>query len=155
RAKRQDALFIRKIPSRLGNWVIRKVTGSNMLDLGCTLRVMRRDLAKSLTLYGEMHRFISVMAEQAGYRLIQGPVRPHPRTAGKTKYTLSRTFRVMLDLITVEFLHSYVTRPMHMMGLAGIASIALGFVFLLVTILMKAFEGTFMTGNPFLLLSTI
>ncbi|MFO0964126.1 MAG: glycosyltransferase family 2 protein [Gemmataceae bacterium] len=155
RAKRQDHLFIRKIPSKLGNWVIRKVTGSTMLDLGCTLRVMRKDLAKSLTLYGEMHRFISVMAQQAGYRLIQVPVRHHPRTAGKTKYTLSRTFRVMLDLITVKFLHSYVTRPMHIMGLAGIASIFFGFVFLIITVLMKVFQGQFMTGNPFLLLSTI
>lgn len=155
RAKRQDALFIRKVPSRIANWLIRKVTGTTMHDLGCTLRVMRREVAQSFTLYGEMHRFIPVLAEQAGANLIQVPVRHHPRTAGKTKYTLSRTFRVLLDLITVKFMHSYVTRPMHMMGLAGLASIFFGFVSLMATILMKYFDGIFMTGNPFLLLSAM
>jgi len=155
RAKRQDHLFIRKVPSRIANWLIRKVTGTTMHDLGCTLRVMRRDVAKSLTLYGEMHRFIPVMAEQAGAKLIQLPVRHHPRTAGKTKYTLSRTFRVMLDLITVKFLHSYVTRPMHMMGMAGLFSIFLGFLSLAATVGMKIFEGEDMTGNPLLQLSCV
>lgn len=154
RVKRQDSI-LRKIPSRLANWLIRKVTGSAMRDLGCTLRVMRRDLAKSLTLYGEMHRFIPVLAEQTGAKLIQVPVRHHPRSAGKTKYTLSRTFRVFLDLITVKFLHSYVTRPMHVMGLAGLGSIFLGFLSLLGTIAMKVLENEDMTGNPLLLLSAL
>jgi glycosyltransferase involved in cell wall biosynthesis len=155
RAKRQDHLFIRKIPSHLGNWLIRKVTGVQTKDLGCTLRAMRRDLAESIPLYGEMHRFINVLAQQAGARLTQIPVRHHPRTAGKTKYTLSRTFRVVLDLITVTFMHSYLTRPMHIMGLAGLCSMGLGFVCLVITVLMKSLSGTFMTGNPFLLLSAI
>lgn len=155
REKRQDHLFIRKIPSLIGNWLIRRVTGATMRDLGCTLRVMRRDLAKSLQLYGEMHRFIPVLAQQTGAKLLQVPVRHHPRTAGKTKYTLSRTFRVILDLITVKFLHSYVTRPMHMMGTAGLACISLGFLSLLATIGLKIFEGEDMTGNPLLLLSCL
>ena len=155
RAKRQDHLFVRKIPSLLGNWLIRKVTGVHTKDLGCTLRVMRRELAESIPLYGEMHRFINVLAHQQGARLTQIPVRHHPRTAGKTKYSLSRAFRVVLDLITVTFLHSYLTRPMHIMGLAGLCSISLGFVSLIITILMKAYGHTYMTGNPFLLLSAI
>jgi hypothetical protein len=94
-----------------------------------------------------------VLAEQYGARLVQVPVRHHPRTAGKTKYTLSRTFRVVLDLITVKFMHSYLTRPMHVLGLGGLCAMALGFVSLLATIWIKSRYGTYMTGNPLLLLS--
>jgi glycosyltransferase involved in cell wall biosynthesis len=155
RAKRQDGIVIRKIPSYCGNWLIRKVTGVTIKDMGCTLRVMRRDLAECLTLYGEMHRFIPVLAQQAGAHMLQVPVRHYPRRAGKTKYNITRTFRVILDLITVKFLHTYVTRPMHAMGLAGLTSIALGFVSLFATMAMKWAYGTFMTGNPLLLLSAM
>jgi glycosyltransferase involved in cell wall biosynthesis len=150
RANRQDRLFVRKIPSLLGNWLIRKVTGVHIKDMGCTLRAMRRDLAEALPLYGELHRFVPVLAQQYGGRLAQIPVRHHPRTAGKTKYNLSRTVRVVLDLITVKFLHSYLTRPMHVMGLAGLVAMALGGVSLLATIWMKSHSGIFMTGNPLL-----
>jgi glycosyltransferase involved in cell wall biosynthesis len=153
RQNRQDHLFIRKIPSLLGNWLIRKVTGVRLKDMGCTLRAMRRELVETIPLYGEMHRFVPVLMQQSGGRLVQIPVRHHPRTAGKTKYNLTRTFRVILDLITVKFLHSYLTRPMHVMGLAGLLSMALGVVSLLATIWMKSAHGTFMTGNPLLLLS--
>jgi glycosyltransferase involved in cell wall biosynthesis len=155
RARRQDNFVIRKLPSLLANWLIRKVTGSTIKDMGCTLRAMRRDLAESLPLYGEMHRFVPVLALQYGGRLAQMPVRHHPRTAGKTKYNLTRTFRVLLDLITIKFLHSYLTRPMHIMGLAGLMSMGLGALSLLVTFWMKSHFGTFMTGNPFLLLSAL
>jgi glycosyltransferase involved in cell wall biosynthesis len=155
RAKRQDGFLLRKLPSLLGNWLIRKVTGVPIKDMGCTLRALRRELAGSLPLYGEMHRFVPVLAQQAGARLVQVPVRHHPRLAGKTKYNLSRAFRVILDLITVKFLHSYLTRPMHVMGLAGLVSMGLGVVSLLATILMKWHSGVFMTGNPLLLLSAM
>jgi glycosyltransferase involved in cell wall biosynthesis len=155
RAKRQDGFLIRKIPSYCGNWLIRYVTGVTVKDMGCTLRVMRRDLAQCLTIYGEMHRFIPVLAQQAGAKMLQVPVKHHPRLAGKTKYNLTRTFRVVLDLITVKFLHTYVTRPMHAMGMAGMVSIGLGIVSLITTIAMKWLYGTFMTGNPFLLLSAM
>jgi glycosyltransferase involved in cell wall biosynthesis len=155
RAKRQDNLWIRKIPSLLGNWLIRKVTGVKIKDLGCTLRVMKRDLAEAIPLYGEMHRFIPVLAQQAGARLIQVPVRHHSRTAGKTKYTLSRTVRVLLDLITVKFLHSYLTRPMHVMGSAGLVCMFLGLLSLLATVAMKWHSGLWMTGNPFLHLAAL
>src|SRR5262249_32566276 len=126
RAKRQDNWLIRKIPSLLANWLIRQVTGVRIKDMGCTLRALRRDLADALPLYGEMHRFVPVLAQQYGARLAQIPVRHHPRIAGRTKYNLTRTFRVVLDLITVKFLHSYLTRPMHVMGLGGLISMGLG-----------------------------
>ena len=113
RARRQDALIIRKIPSRIANWLIRYVTGSPIRDMGCTIRVFRRDLAESLPLYGEMHRFIPVLCLMHGARIIQIPVRHHARIHGQTKYNLTRTFRVILDLITIKFLSSFVTRPMH------------------------------------------
>jgi hypothetical protein len=155
REKRQDRLFVRKIPSLIGNWLIRQVTGVQIKDMGCTLRAMRRDLVEGLPLYGEMHRYIPVLAHQFGGRLLQVPVRHHPRTAGKSKYNLSRTFRVLLDLITVKFLHSYLTRPMHVMGLAGLIAMGLGGLSLIVTVWMKATTGLWMTGNPLLLLSAL
>lgn len=153
RAHRQDNFIIRKLPSFLGNWIIRKVTGVQIKDLGCTLRAMRRDLAQSLPLYGEMHRFIPVLAQQCGARMIQVPVRHHPRTAGKTKYNLTRSFRVMLDLITVKFMHSYLTRPMHVVGLAGFASMGLGALTFLATIWMRLYLDEHINRNPLFLMS--
>jgi glycosyltransferase involved in cell wall biosynthesis len=155
RAKRQDHFLIRKLPSWIANWIIRKVTDVPIKDMGCTLRALRRDLADALPLYGEMHRYIPVLAQQHGARLAQIPVRHHPRTAGKTKYNLTRTVRVVLDLITIKFLYSYMTRPMHVMGLAGLVSMGLGFLSLLLTLFMKWRSGLWMTGNPFLLLSVM
>jgi glycosyltransferase involved in cell wall biosynthesis len=155
RANRQDHFFIRKVPSLIANWLIRKVTGVHIKDMGCTLRAMRRDLAEALPLYGEMHRFVPVLAQQYGGRLAQIPVRHHPRKAGQTKYNLWRTVRVVLDLITVKFLHNYLTRPMHVLGLAGLVSMGLGGVSLLATVWIKARYGIFMTGNPLLLLSVM
>jgi hypothetical protein len=103
-----------------------------------------------------MHRFVPVLAQQYGGRLAQIPVRHHPRVAGKTKYNLSRTFRVVLDLMTVKFLHSYLTRPMHVLGLAGLVSMGLGVVSLLATVAMKWHNPEmWMTRNPFLLLSVM
>jgi glycosyltransferase involved in cell wall biosynthesis len=157
RANRQDHFLIRKLPSLMGNWLIRKVTGVTIKDMGCTLRAMRRELATSLPLYGEMHRFIPVLAQQYGGRLLQIPVRHHPRVAGKTKYNLWRSVRVVLDLITVKFLHSYLTRPMHVMGAAGLISMGLGVVSLLATVWMKhvSKNPVNMTGNPLLHLSVM
>jgi glycosyltransferase involved in cell wall biosynthesis len=157
RANRQDHLLVRKLPSLAANWLIRKVTGVHIKDMGCTLRVMRRDLAESLPLYGEMHRFIPVLVQMHGAKVAQVPVQHHRRVAGKTKYTLSRTVRVVLDLITVKFLYSYLTRPMHVMGTAGLAAMGLGVVSLLATLWMKycSAHPVFLTGNPLLLLSAM
>lgn len=155
RANRQDHLFVRKVPSWIANWLIRKVTGVTILDMGCTLRAMRRELAEALPLQGEMHRFVPVLAHQYGGRLAQVPVRHHPRVAGQTKYTLSRTVRVLLDLITIKFLHSYLTRPMHFLGLGGFLAMGLGVVILLVALATKWIEGTSLVRNPLLLLSVM
>jgi len=155
RANRQDNLLIRKVPSLMANWLIRKVTGVPIMDMGCTLRAMRRDLAESLPLYGEMHRFVPVLAQQHGARLLQVPVRHHPRRAGQTKYTLSRTFRVLLDLITVKFLYSYLTRPMHVMGSAGLISMGLGFLSLLAAVVIKFAYDTSLVRQPLLHLSVM
>lgn len=155
RANRQDHWLVRKIPSLLGNWLIRKVTGVQIKDMGCTLRAMRRDLAEALPLYGELHRFVPVLAQQYGGRLAQIPVRHRARTAGKTKYNLTRTVRVILDLITVKFLHSYLTRPMHVMGLAGLFAMGLGGLSFLATVWIKIRFGIYWTGNPLLLFSVM
>jgi glycosyltransferase involved in cell wall biosynthesis len=158
RKNRQDKFLVRKLPSLAGNWLIRRVTGVTIKDMGCTLRVMRRELAEALPLYGEMHRFVPVLAKMHGARVVQVDVNHQPRTAGKTKYTtLSRSVRVFLDLLTVKFLHSYVTRPLHALGVPGLAAMALGVVSLLATIWMKygASNPVFMTGNPLLLLSVL
>jgi glycosyltransferase involved in cell wall biosynthesis len=155
RAHRQDNILIRTIPSLIANWLIRKVTGVRIKDMGCTLRALRRDLADALPLYGEMHRFVPVLAQQYGARLTQIPVRHHPRRSGQTKYNLTRTVRVVLDLITVKFMHSYLTRPMHVLGLGGLVAMALGVVSLLATAWMKYHDRTNMTGNPLLHLSVM
>lgn len=155
RANRQDGFWLRKFPSFIANWIIRKVTGCSIKDMGCTIRVMKRDLAVALPLYGEMHRFIPVLAQMCGGRLTQVPVKHHPRVAGKTKYNLTRTLRVVLDLITVKFLYSYLTRPMHFLGTVGLFAIGLGFASVLGTIGMKLYNQTDMTGNPLLLLSVM
>ena len=155
RANRQDGFWLRKFPSFIANWIIRKVTGCSIKDMGCTIRVMKRDLAVALPLYGEMHRFIPVLAQMCGGRLTQVPVKHHPRVAGKTKYNLTRTLRVVLDLITVKFLYSYLTRPMHFLGTGGLIAIGLGFASVIGAIAMKLFSETDMTGNPLLLLSVM
>jgi hypothetical protein len=111
------------------------------------LRVIRREVATSMRIYGEMHRFIPVLAQQQGAKIAQIPVKHHPRRAGKSKYTLSRTGRVFLDLITIKFLSSYLTRPMHFLGGLGLFIIFLGFCSLTAVIIMSR--------NPLLLLSVL
>ncbi|MCX7664806.1 MAG: glycosyltransferase family 2 protein [Gemmataceae bacterium] len=155
RLKRKDALLIRKVPSLVANWLIRKVTGLPYKDFGCTLRVMKRELAENMRIYGEMHRFIPVLANNLGARITQIDVRHHPRTAGRSKYGIGRTGRVLLDLMTIRFLSRYITRPMHFMGGIGLLFLILAFVSVAVTCGMKIFNGVDMTGNPLLLLSAL
>jgi glycosyltransferase involved in cell wall biosynthesis len=155
RAKRQDSMFIRKVPSKIANWVIRKVTGLPFRDFGCTMRVLNRDVAKGLRIYGEMHRFIPVLASHQGARITQVPVKHHPRRAGKSKYGLGRTGRVILDLITVKFLSGYLTRPMHFLGGTGLIILSLGIMSLIGVVAMKIGWAIDMTGNPLLLLSVL
>lgn len=155
RAKRKDKLLIRKVPSIIANKLIRTVTKIPFKDFGCTLRVMRREIAQNIRIYGEMHRFIPVLANNLGARMTQIPVRHHARHAGKSKYGIGRTGRVLLDLITIRYLSNYLTRPMHFMGGIGLFFIALGLLALTVTVGLKLFINFDMTGNPLLLLSVM
>jgi glycosyltransferase involved in cell wall biosynthesis len=155
RVNRQDKLIVRKIPSWTANALIRKVTGTKVRDLGCTLRVMRREAALELPLYGEMHRFMSVLAEISGQRIYQMPVKHHARQHGKTKYNLTRTVRVILDLITVRFLQSYLTRPMHVFGLTGLGCFGIAFALLSTCVVQRIIWNERMNRNPLLLLSVL
>lgn len=155
RENRQDPFLLRTLPSRAGNWLIRKVTRVPFKDFGCTLRAMRREVVEGMSLYGEMHRFITAFAVQQGAKVTQVPVRHHPRTAGASKYTITRTVRVMLDLMTVKFLASYQTRPMHLFGFAGLSLMLLGFAGVAASIVMKYTTGPGMTANPLFLLGVM
>ncbi len=126
RAKRQDGMFLRKIPSQIANAVIRKLTGVHLHDYGCTLKVFKKDIAKNLGLYGELHRFIPVLAQLQGARLAEMPVKHHTRIHGKSKYGLGRTFKVISDLILMVFMQKYLQRPMHLFGVAGIVTFLVG-----------------------------
>lgn len=148
RQRRQDKLLVRKLPSWAANWLIRRVTGVPFRDFGCTLRAMRREVVDGLTLYGERHRFLTAFAVQQGASVVQVPVRHHPRTAGVSKYTLTRTVRVLLDLVTVQFLDRYHARPMHVFGLLGLLLGGGGLVCLLAALVMKFATGPGMTANP-------
>ena len=155
RARRQDKMLLRKAPSLVANWLIRKVLGIPFRDFGCALRVVRRDVADGLELYGEMHRFMTALLLQQGARVVQVPVRHHPRTAGESKYNLTRTIRVMLDLMTVKFLGSYQTRPMHVFGSFGLVCMALGTLAVLAAVVMKYTSGPGMTANPLFLFGAV
>lgn len=153
RKDRQDAWLNRRLPSRLANWLISRVTRFPIRDLGCTLKAIRRDIAQELELYGEMHRFIPILAHARGARCVEVVTRHHARQFGRTKYGISRTFRVILDLITVKYLLSYFASPMKLFGAIGLAATSLALLALAGTIGMKVLYSVDMTGNPLLLLS--
>ncbi len=155
RVDRRDKFLLRTIPSLCANWLIRRVLNVPFKDFGCSLRVMRKEVAASLLLYGEMHRFITAIVIQQGARIAQVPVRHHPRTAGRSKYDLSRTVRVLLDLMTVKFQGSYQTRPMHLFGLFGLVCLVAGFLGVVASVVMKYTTGPGMTANPLFLLGAV
>ena len=125
RHKRKDKLFTRKIPSWIANKVIGFFTGVKLHDYGCTLKAYRREVVEHVNLYGEMHRFIPAIASWAGAKVTELEVIHHPRTRGKTKYGLSRTIKVIFDLITVKFLGTFSTRPLHVFGWIGVLTFLL------------------------------
>ncbi len=120
RRDRKDALLSRRVPSVLANKLISKVTGVALHDYGCTLKAYRREVIKDVRLYGEMHRFIPALVSWSGATVTEIPVNHEPRRFGKSKYGISRTVRVFLDLITVKFLGSYSTKPLYVFGFAGL-----------------------------------
>src|SRR6266498_2576300 len=137
RKNRQDKLFTRKIPSMLANRIISWIGGVPLHDYGCSLKAYRRESLADVHLYGEMHRFIPIYASWSGARVAEISVEHHARTMGKSKYGLSRTIKVVFDLMTIKFMASYQTKPLYMFGFAGLTTFAISFLCAVFAFLMK------------------
>lgn len=153
RKDRQDAFINRTLPSRIANGLISRMTGVHLHDYGCTLKAYRREVLEGIGLYGEMHRFVPALASRVGAKVTELAVRHHPRLHGQSKYGISRTMRVVLDLITVRFLLSYATKPIQLFGKWGIYAVLLSFVTGGATLWMKLFNDYSMNRNPLLILT--
>jgi glycosyltransferase involved in cell wall biosynthesis len=155
RKERHDNALTRLLPSRMANWLISKITGVELHDYGCTLKAYRREVLAETKLYGEMHRFIPALASWSGAQIAECVVNHRPRTAGVAKYGLGRTWKVVLDLITVKFLGSFSTKPIYIFG--GIGGLMALFAFLLglLVISQKVNSDVDMSGNPLLLLTAV
>jgi len=139
RKNRKDKMVTRKIPSMMANRMISVIGGVPLHDYGCSLKAYRRESLQDVKLYGEMHRFIPIYASWAGARVTEIPVDHHPRTMGKSKYGLSRTVKVVFDLITIKFMASYQTKPLYLFGWAGLLTFAIAFFSAVLAISMKVF----------------
>jgi glycosyltransferase involved in cell wall biosynthesis len=148
RRDRKDKFVTRRIPSITANWLISWVTGIHLRDYGCTLKAYRREVLDEVRLYGEMHRFIPVFAAAAGANITEVVVNHRPRVYGKSKYGLWRTFKVILDLITVKFLLSYRTTPMYLFGGVGIGLMGSSFIVLMIALLNKWIRGASLIRTP-------
>ena len=155
RKKRHDHTLTRLLPSLIANWLIAKITGVKLHDFGCTLKAYRTDVLDQINLYGEMHRFIPALASWNGAKICEMVVNHRPRTAGVAKYGLGRTFKVILDLITVKFLGSFSTKPIYIFGglgiITGLASMLSG----IAVIYQKLFSNLAMNRNPLLVLTAM
>ena len=154
RANRKDGVFLRKIPSRIANAIIRRMTGVYIKDYGCTLKLFKREIAEDLGLYGELHRFIPVLAKLQGASITQVDVKHHARIHGTSKYGLGRTFKVMADLITMVFFRKYIQKPMHLFGTMGFISLGFGILINLYLLVLKIM-GQDIWGKPILILGLI
>ncbi|MEQ8756852.1 MAG: glycosyltransferase family 2 protein [Coleofasciculus sp. G1-WW12-02] len=155
RKERQDAALTRLLPSKIANLLIGKVTGVKLHDYGCSLKAYRSELVADMNLYGELHRFLPALAYIEGARISEIPVRHHARRYGTSKYGLGRTFRVVMDLLTVFFMKKFLTRPMHVFGLFGLLSFGVGlFLGLYLTILKLGF-GQSIGDRPLLILAVV
>lgn len=150
RKDRQDGFILRKIPSRVANYFIRKFTGVHIKDYGCTLKVFKKEIADDLGLYGEMHRFIPVLAKLQGASIVQVDVKHHPRRYGQSKYGLGRTFKVMSDLITMIFFRKYIQKPMHLFGTLGFIMFSIGLITNIYLLALKMM-GHDIWGKPLLI----
>jgi len=155
RKDRQDRWLTRILPSQMANWIISKVTKVHLHDYGCTLKIYRREVLQGYRLYGEMHRFLPAYAAQVGARIVELPVKHHPRRHGQSKYGLERTVKVILDLFTVKFLNSYAQKPIHIFGGVGIALIFISFFLVFYLLLQKILWGFSLITNPLLLMSVM
>jgi len=160
RVKRKDAFVMRKLPSRVANWLIGRVTGVALHDYGCSLKCYHRDVAKNVKLYGELHRFVPAVAASLGIQWTELPVNHRARTAGESKYTglirtISRTMKVFLDLLTVRFLLTYATRPIHIFGTLGLVTSTAGIGIGLYLTYAKLVLGHELRDRPALMLAVL
>lgn len=154
RVNRQDGALLRKIPSRIANWIIRNLSGVHLRDYGCALKVFRAEIAKDMGVYGELHRFISVLASLEGARITQIPVRHHARQFGVSKYGLGRTFKVVSDLMLMLFFKKYMQKPMHLFAQAGLLLFSIGALINFYLLVVKIM-GEDVWGRPLLILGAI
>jgi glycosyltransferase involved in cell wall biosynthesis len=155
RKERKDPFFSRRIPSILANWIIGRTTGVRLHDYGCSLKAYRRAVAKQLLLYGELHRFIPVLASFYGARIAEMTVSHHPRQRGRSKYGIGRTYRVMLDLLLMLFFQKFATRPLQLFGLGGGLLFGIGLLIELYLTWLKLWEGQPIGARPLLLLGVL
>lgn len=155
REHRQDAFVTRILPSRIANWIISRITGVRLHDYGCTLKAYRREVLQSFHLYGEMHRFIPAYTAGVGAKIIEVPVKHHPRRFGKAKYGLERTLKVILDLFTVKFLISYANKPIYLFGGTGLALILGSILLLSYLVLRRIFLDEHLVRSPLLLMTVM
>lgn len=155
RTPRQDPFFRRRLPSYLANWLISRITGVKLHDYGCTLKAYRREVLDNLRLYGEMHRFIPAVASWMGVAIKEIKVRHRARQFGSSKYGLSRTIKVLLDLVTVKFLLGYSTKPAQVFGPLGLAVGGVGFLISLYLALVKLAFGQEIGNRPLLILGVL
>lgn len=157
RKKRVDNFLLRRAPSRVANWIMSKLSGVNIHDFGTTFKVYRKDTIKQIKLYGEMHRFIPALASWNGATVVEVPIRNIERPGGRSHYGLSRTIRVLFDLLTIRFLLKYVTRPLHFFGPLGLFSTVIGFTIMLWLLAKKVIYGTqlFDQHGPLMLMGAV
>lgn len=155
RYKRRDSFLNRRLPSMIANKVISTITGVHLHDYGCSLKAFKKEVIDNINLYGEMHRFIPAIASAMGTSIVEVKVNHRPRVHGSSKYGISRTFRVILDLITVKFLLSYSNRPIHIFGLIGMGSFGIGILTSLVLILQRQIYGKPLADRPLFLLAIL
>ncbi len=155
RKNRKDAFISRTLPSRIANWLISKVTGVYLHDYGCSLKAYKSEIAKNLDYYGEMHRFLPALAKPLGAKVIEIPVKHHPRLYGKSKYGISRTFKVILDLFLVKFLLDYRTKPLRIFGGTGLIFFLVGAFTLLYLTCLKFCAGQDIGDRPLLIFGTL
>ena len=154
RKNRKDGFILRKIPSKIANSLIRRMTGVYIRDYGCTLKIFKREIAEELGLYGELHRFIPVLASMQGAKITQVDVNHKPRIHGKSKYGINRTFKVMSDLILMVFMRKYMQKPMHLFGPIGFISFGIGAAINIYLLILKI-TGHDIWGKPLLILGLI
>lgn len=153
RINRQDKAVSRKFPSKIANWLIASLTKVKIHDYGCTLKAYKKDVIKNIELYGEMHRYIPAVASWMGIKVAEVPVHHHSRKFGKSKYGISRTIRVILDIITIKYLLSYSQRPIQIFGLVGLFTAFIGFILTAYLIIMRIFFRVPLSDRPLFILS--